>query len=99
MTQKDYRILLYYKYVTIEDPIAFAEEHLALCQELGLLGRILVGNEGINGTVSGTIEQTDAYMNHMKIDPRFSDIMWKIDEADGHAFKKCTFALASRLFT
>ncbi len=88
MTQKDYRILLYYKYVTIEDPIAFAEEHLALCQELGLLGRILVGNEGINGTVSGTIEQTDAYMNHMKEDPRFSDIMWKIDEAEGHAFKK-----------
>ncbi|AJK86466.1 rhodanese-related sulfurtransferase [Lysinibacillus fusiformis] len=88
MTHKDYRILLYYKYVTIEDPIAFAEEHLALCQDLGLLGRILVGNEGINGTVSGTIEQTDAYMNHMKEDPRFSDIMWKIDEADGHAFKK-----------
>ena len=88
MTQKDYRVLLYYKYIAIEDPVAFAEEHLEVCQEIGLLGRILVGYEGINGTISGTVEQTDAYMNHMKADPRFSDIMWKIDEAEGHTFKK-----------
>ncbi|WP_396631501.1 rhodanese-like domain-containing protein, partial [Lysinibacillus sp. D4B1_S16] len=26
--------------------------------------------------------------NHMKEVPRFSDIMWKNDEANGHAFKK-----------
>ncbi|GLC89885.1 oxygen-dependent tRNA uridine(34) hydroxylase TrhO [Lysinibacillus piscis] len=88
MTQKDYRILLYYKYIAIEAPEAFAAEHLTLCNEIGLLGRILVGYEGINGTVSGTIAQTEAYMNQMKADVRFHDIMWKIDEADGHAFKK-----------
>ncbi|MFJ7952251.1 rhodanese-related sulfurtransferase [Lysinibacillus sp. NPDC096418] len=88
MTQKDYRVLLFYKYITIEDPITFAAEHLALCKEIGLLGRILVGKEGINGTVSGTIEQTDTYMNHMKADARFHDIMWKIDMAEGHTFKK-----------
>lgn len=88
VTQKDFRVLLYYKYVAIEDPVAFAAEHLAFCKELGLLGRILVGLEGINGTVSGTVEQTERYMNHMKADPRFKDIMWKIDEAEGHTFKK-----------
>ena len=88
MSQKEYRVLLFYKYVTIEDPQTFAAEHLAVCQEIGLLGRILVGQEGINGTVSGTIEQTDAYIKFMKADPRFQDIMWKIDLADGHAFKK-----------
>lgn len=84
----DYRVLLYYKYTTIEDPQSFAAEHLAFCQELGLLGRILVGNEGINGTVSGTVEQTNAYMEHMNSNPKFADIMWKIDAADKHAFKK-----------
>ena len=88
MSQKAYRVLLFYKYVTIEDPQTFATEHLAVCQDIGLLGRILVGQEGINGTVSGTIDQTDAYINYMKADPRFEDIMWKIDLADNHAFKK-----------
>ena len=83
-----YRVLLYYKYVPIEDPVTFAQEHLAACKEIGLKGRILVSNEGINGTCSGTIEQTDAYIDMMKADERFADMVFKIDETDGHAFKK-----------
>ncbi|MGF0004752.1 rhodanese-related sulfurtransferase [Bacillus altitudinis] len=86
--EKQYRVLLYYQYVPIEDPEKFTAEHLAFCKELGLLGRILVSSEGINGTVSGTIEQTDKYMQALKEDPRFASMPIKIDEADGHAFKK-----------
>ena len=88
METNAYRVLLYYKYVPIEDPVMFAQEHLAACKELGLKGRILVSDEGINGTCSGTIEQTDAYMNMMKADERFADMVYKIDETEGHAFKK-----------
>ncbi|WP_449539341.1 oxygen-dependent tRNA uridine(34) hydroxylase TrhO [Ferdinandcohnia sp. Marseille-Q9671] len=85
---KPYRVLLYYQYVTIENPEEFAAEHLAFCKDIGLKGRILVANEGINGTVSGTVEQTNKYMEEMRKDPRFTTIVFKIDEADGHAFKK-----------
>lgn len=84
----DYRVLLYYNYTHIEDPVTFAKTHLAFCKSLGLKGRILVANEGINGTVSGTIEATDAYMEHMLADERFADTMFKIDESEGHAFRK-----------
>ncbi|WP_195228630.1 oxygen-dependent tRNA uridine(34) hydroxylase TrhO [Lactococcus lactis] len=87
MTQ-DYRVLLYYQYVPIEDGETFAQKHLADCKELGLKGRILVADEGINGTVSGTIKQTNAYMELMKNDPRFSSTIFKIDEAEQNAFKK-----------
>ena len=87
MTQ-DYRVLLYYQYVPIEDGETFAQKHLADCKELGLKGRILVADEGINGTVSGTIEQTNAYMELMKNDPRFSSTIFKIDEAEQNAFKE-----------
>nr|WP_309098903.1 rhodanese-related sulfurtransferase [Fredinandcohnia onubensis] len=85
---KPYRVLLYYQYVTIENPVEFATEHLAFCKEIGLKGRILVATEGMNGTVSGTIEQTDKYMEEMRKDSRFATMVYKIDEADGHAFKK-----------
>ncbi|WP_035512516.1 rhodanese-related sulfurtransferase [Halalkalibacillus halophilus] len=84
----DYRVLLYYKYVTIDDPETFREEHLQFCSELGLKGRILVAEEGINGTVSGTVEQTNKYMEALQADPRFADMTFKIDEAEEHAFKK-----------
>ncbi|RIX59490.1 rhodanese-related sulfurtransferase [Paenibacillus nanensis] len=88
LTTKPYRILLYYKYVTIADYEAFAADHLAYCKELGVKGRILIAEEGINGTLSGTIEQTDAYIAHMRSNPLFADMVFKIDDADGHAFKK-----------
>ncbi|HZG71668.1 MAG TPA: rhodanese-related sulfurtransferase, partial [Chondromyces sp.] len=85
---KPYRVLLYYMYVPIDNPEEFAAEHLTFCKELGLKGRILVAEEGINGTVSGTVEQTEQYMKAMKEDPRFAEMVFKVDEADDHAFKK-----------
>src|SRR5690625_7494767 len=84
----NYQVLLYYNFVEIEDPETFAAEHLQFCKDLGLKGRILIAPEGINGTVSGTVEQTEKYMETMHDDPKFKDMMFKIDEHDGHAFKK-----------
>ncbi|WP_138418941.1 rhodanese-related sulfurtransferase [Aquibacillus sediminis] len=88
MENEKYQVLLYYNYVTIEDPETFAAEHLDFCKELGLKGRILVATEGINGTVSGTVEQTNKYMETMHNNPLFKDMVFKVDEHDGHAFKK-----------
>lgn len=83
-----YQVLLYYKYVEIADPDAFVDDHKRLCEELELHGRILVAGEGINGTVSGPREKTQAYMDTLHADPRFADMIFKVDEADGHAFRK-----------
>lgn len=84
----DYRVLLFYNYTPIEEPAVFAKEHLAFCRSLNLKGRILVAEEGINGTLSGTKAEMDAYMTQMKADRRFQDTQFKIDEAEAHAFKK-----------
>lgn len=88
MTEEKYQVLLYYLFTPIEDHEQFAKEHLAYCKSLGLKGRILVSDNAINGTVSGTIAQTNEYMEAMHQDARFKDIFFKIDEHDGHAFKK-----------
>lgn len=84
----EYQVLLYYFYTTISDPVTFAKDHLQLCNSLNLKGRILVANEGINGTVSGLVKDTDAYMEAMRTNPQFENIMFKIDKSEGHAFKK-----------
>lgn len=86
--KNNYRVLLYYKYVTISDPVITADEHKQFCEELGVKGRILIAPEGINGTLSGTIEQTDQYIAYMKSHPLFHDTFIKIDEHNEHAFKK-----------
>lgn len=88
MNDAEYQILLYYKYVPIPDPDAWAAEHRDLCNEIGLKGRIIVSREGLNGTVSGTVLQTRAYMAAVHADESFTDMPFKIDPYHEHAFKK-----------
>lgn len=83
-----YQVLLYYQYVQLDNYEQFAAEHKLFCEELDLKGRILIAKEGINGTVSGTVENTSRYMEAMHADPRFSTMVFKVDEAAEHAFKK-----------
>lgn len=84
----DYRVLLYYKYEPIEDPETFTKEHLEFAKRIGLKGRVLVGSEGINGTVSGTVEQTEKYKEYVHSLPGFEDLWFKEDIADDYAHKK-----------
>lgn len=86
--KNNYRVLLYYKFVRIENIDVYVKRHLKFCKAIGLKGRILIAEEGINGTVSGTIEQTDAYIHAMHMDPRFEDMVFKIDDVEKHTFKK-----------
>ncbi|SOC44557.1 rhodanese-related sulfurtransferase [Salinicoccus kekensis] len=84
----EYRVLLYYYYTDIADPEGLSKEHLRICKDMNLKGRILLAHEGINGTVSGTVEDTNKYKNYMEKHPLFKGIVFKVDEAEGHAFKK-----------
>ncbi|CAN5411091.1 rhodanese-related sulfurtransferase [soil metagenome] len=85
---KEYNILLYYCYTTIEDPEKFREDHHLYCLENDLRGRIIIAGEGINGTISGTRANCEKYMSDLKSDPAFVDIDFKVEEYDKHAFQK-----------
>lgn len=77
------RVLLYYKFTPIEDVQAVKLWQLALCESLGLRGRILVSKHGINGTVGGTVEACKQYVKRMKSYEPFKGIEWKISEGMG----------------
>ncbi|MEO6696309.1 MAG: rhodanese-related sulfurtransferase, partial [Ignavibacteria bacterium] len=94
-----YRVLLYYKYVYLDDHENYAKLHLNFCRSLGIKGRILIAEEGINGTLSGTEVQTKAYMYAMKMDSRFKDLDFKIDHVNEHAFKKMYVRVKKELVT
>ena len=85
---KAYRVLLYYCYTPIADPEQFREEHHLFCLEHHLRGRIIVASEGLNGTVSGLAADCEQYMAHLKADPRFAAIDFKVEAHDTNAFGK-----------
>lgn len=90
-------ILLFYKYVNIDNPEKFMKEHLDNCNELGLKGRILVSEEGINGSVAGTIEQTEAYKKMLTSDKRFEGIQFKEDIGIMIPFRKMVIKIKKEL--
>lgn len=84
----DYRVLLYYYYTDIKDPQKYRDDHFEFCVSNNLKGRIFVNHEGINGTVSGLVDDIIKYKEFVKSDERFKDIFFKEDEAEEHAFDK-----------
>lgn len=83
-----YEVLLYYKYVAIDDPHKIHDVQRELCEKFGLKGRIIIAHNGINGTVEGTSDNTTSYISEMIRDQRFSDIVFKRSRGTGDAFPK-----------
>ena len=81
-------VILFYKYVAMADPAAFAAEQRDLCVRLGVKGRILIAEEGVNGTLAGPAEVMDLYLDTLRRDPRFADIEIKFSEGNENTFPK-----------
>ena len=92
-----YKTLLFYKYVTIANPEEFVAEHLQFCKKLGIKGRILVASEGINGAVSGTEEQIDAYIEGAHQYKFLKDMIFKSSYSEGHIFQKMHVRLRNEI--
>lgn len=93
------KILLFYKYVAITDPELVRDAHKTLCQKLDIKGRLLVSQEGINGTLAGEISAIDEYIAQTKKDERFADMEWKISFADEQVFKKLKVVVRDEIVT
>jgi UPF0176 protein len=72
--KKEYILLTFYKFVDIPNPNTLVKEHLDFCIDIGLRGRIFIGEEGINATLSGNFGQIKAYRLFLDSIPYFQDI-------------------------
>src|SRR3989338_928986 len=78
----------FYKYVKIENPLGLQQDQFDLCNSLNLKGRILLGEEGINGCVYGVKESIERYKKEIKKNPSFSDMEFKDTVAEKPAYGK-----------
>lgn len=92
-----YTVLLYYRYVAIPDPEAEREIQVRLCSGLGLKGRILIGSEGINGTVAGTKEATQSYREAMDARPLMRGIDYKVNTSQQLPFPRLRVRVRSEI--
>ena len=92
-------VILFYRFVRLAQPERLRDEQRALCERLGLKGRILIAEEGINGTLEGTPESIRGYENAMRTNPLFKDMSFKESAGTGDAFRKLEVRVRDEVVT
>lgn len=90
-------IATFYKFADLHDYESIREPLKEFCNEHELKGTILLAREGINSTISGTRENIDALMQHLRSDSRFSDLTWKESYFDSKPFEKMKVRLKKEI--
>lgn len=84
----DVHIILFYKFIEIGDPDGFVRSQREFCRKEGLLGKLLVAREGVNGSFSGTNDQVGNYKKFLTSIEGFRDVAFKEETASFHPFRK-----------
>lgn len=88
-----------YKFAELDDYAKMREPLLALCNEQGICGTLLLAPEGINGTIAGTREGVDAVLAYLHADPRFAALEHKESSAEVPPFKRMKVKLKKEIVT
>ncbi len=78
----------FYKYVRISAPKKIQKDQIKLCNSLDIKGRILIGKEGINGSVCSLKSNVEKYKKFLKKNELFSDIEFNEQKTEKQAFRK-----------
>lgn len=79
-------IAAFYKFVRLPDYRELAAPMRQLCQSLGLLGTILLAEEGINATIAGEGDALNSFLAQLSADARFADLDLKLSSHDAMPF-------------
>ena len=80
--------ILYYKFTKLSDLDNLRLEHEDICKSLGLFGKAVLSEEGINGCMSGEEDPINRYAEYIKIRYHIDSFDIKITDAKAHTFRK-----------
>ncbi|KAL6531440.1 Rhodanese-like domain-containing protein 6 [Orobanche minor] len=97
--EKDYGVLLYYKYIPIPDlPNLFNFYH-SNCTSLSLLGRVRLSSHGVNVTVGGRLKALEEHIETVKSNALFEGTDFKLascsEPLNDQVAKECGFTSLS----
>ena len=91
------KILLYYTFTPIVDPVTMVLWQKTLTDSLNLKGRILVSRHGINGTVGGELDDLKKYIKSTKQFPAFKNMVFKWSEGSRDDFPRMSVRVRREL--
>lgn len=94
-----YTVLLFYKYVHIDNPEELRDIERERCERLNLKCRTIIAHEGINCTLEGTNENVEKYLSEFFSDPRFAGTHIKKSEGNGKNFPRISVKVRPEIVT
>jgi UPF0176 protein len=92
-----YLALSYYKFVPIDEPAREVKRHKKFLEGRDATSRVYISSEGINGQLSASVEDAEAYMEWLRGDPRFSDLNFKPEPVPENIFPRLTIKVREKL--
>ncbi len=91
------KVILYYGFTPVADPVALKMWQKNLCETLNLKGRIIISEHGINGTLGGNMSDLKKYIRQTKEYPGFKKIDFKWSEGTGDEFPRLSVKVKKEL--
>lgn len=88
-----------YKFVRLPDYEALRPIYKQRMLDADIRGTILLAEEGINGTISGTPEAVHAFLDYLREDPRLANIEHKESFFDRHPFARTKVRLKKEIIS
>lgn len=92
-----YHIAAFYHFADLPEFADWQAPLEELCARHGLIGTILLAHEGVNGTVSGSLEGLEALLAHLRSDSRFTDLQAKWSHTDDKPFLRMKVRLKKEI--
>ena len=99
MADHPIRVAAFYRFTRFPDPVAVRTPLLAVCEEQGVKGTILIAHEGINGTIAATPDAIDAVLAHVRSLPGCADVEVKFATAPALPFHRMKVRLKREIVT
>lgn len=92
-------VAAFYKFIRLPDFVDQREPLLSYCLAQGIKGTILLAEEGINGTISGSRQAVDSVLAFLRSDSRLADLEHKESTVDIPPFERMKVRLKSEIVT
>jgi UPF0176 protein len=91
------KIILFYKFVPIPDPVTMMLWQKSLASSLSLNGRILISPHGINGTLGGDLDDLKKYIKAMKEYDNFKAMEYKWSDGTREDFPRLSIKVRDEI--
>ena len=91
------KVILFYAFTPISDQTALMLWQKNLCETLNIKGRIIISEQGINGTLGGKMSDLKKYVKTTKEYPGFKNIDFKWSAGTGNDFPKLSIKIKDEL--